>query len=43
VKVVVSLKDKALLAKTPEIYRDMARLFLKSGLLRPDWPDGERR
>ena len=38
VTMVVSLKDKALLSKAPEIYRDMARVFLKNGLLNPGWP-----
>jgi ribonuclease P protein component len=41
--VVASLKDRALLSKTQEIYRDMARILLKSGLLNPDWPGCEWR
>ncbi|MDR2175204.1 MAG: ribonuclease P protein component [Synergistaceae bacterium] len=43
VTVVVSLKDRALLSKAQEIYRDMARVFLRSGLLKPDWPGCEWR
>jgi ribonuclease P protein component len=38
VAVVVSLKDRALLSKAQEIYRDMARVFQKHGLLNPNWP-----
>jgi ribonuclease P protein component len=43
VTVVVSLKDKALLSKAQEIYRDMARVLLRNGLLVPDWPGAEWR
>jgi ribonuclease P protein component len=41
VAVVATLKDRALLCKAQEIYRDMARVFLKSGLLKPNWPGDE--
>jgi ribonuclease P protein component len=40
---VASLKDRALLSKTQEIYRDMARVLQKKGLLNPDWPGCEWR
>jgi ribonuclease P protein component len=43
VTLVASLKDRALLSKTPEIYRDMARILLKHGLLNSDWPGCEWR
>ncbi|MDR1379358.1 MAG: ribonuclease P protein component [Synergistaceae bacterium] len=36
--VVVSLKDNALCAKASEVYRDMAAVLLKKGLLTSDWP-----
>jgi ribonuclease P protein component len=38
VTVVVSLKDKALHARATEVYRDMASVLSRHGLLTPDWP-----
>jgi ribonuclease P protein component len=36
--VVVSLKDKALRSGAVEVYRDMAFVLRKNGLLTSDWP-----
>jgi ribonuclease P protein component len=36
--VVFSLKDKGLSSKAQDVYKDMARVFSKNGLLTKEWP-----